>query len=100
MIIEMKPLTIVETEKMVKEHEGDENLQPYFKKFVKVKLKDVEPMKKELEGLNNHKIKNEHIVKIIDMLPKDASDIHKIFIDISLDENEIKQINEIVAKYK
>ena len=34
MIIEMKPLTIVETEKMVKEHEGDENLQPYFKKFV------------------------------------------------------------------
>ena len=45
-------------------------------------------MKKELEGLNNHKIKNEHIVKIIDMLPKDASDIHKIFIDISLDENE------------
>ena len=45
-------------------------------------------------------MKGEHVAKIIDFLPEDASDLNKIFTDVSLDENEIKQIKDIVAKYK
>jgi DNA-directed RNA polymerase subunit F len=101
MIKEMKPLTMIETEKLVKENEGgNEELEKYFKKFSKLKEKDVKEMRKELEELNNHKIKNADIVKIIDLLPEDVSEVNKIFTDVSLEENEIKQITDIVKKYR
>jgi len=100
MIKEMKPLTLVEAKKIVDENEGMESLALYFKKYIKLKMKDVEEMRKEISDLKNHKIKEDHIVKIIDFLPEDASEVNKIFTDVSLDENEIKQITAIVAKHK
>ncbi|MBS3091833.1 hypothetical protein J4466_00280 [Candidatus Pacearchaeota archaeon] len=100
MIREMKPLSLAETEHIVKENKGKEELGSYFKKFVVLKLKDALELRKELEALGNHKIKQEYVVKIIDLLPEDASDVHKIFIDVGLDENEVKQILDIVSKYK
>ncbi len=100
MIKNMEPITLAEAKKLVDENEGREDVKEYFKKFMKLKEKEVIEMKKELEGLNNHKIRKENIVKIIDFLPEDASDINKIFTDVSLEENEIKQITDIVAKYK
>jgi len=96
----MKPLTLVEAKKIVDENEGMESLALYFKKYIKLKMKDVEEMRKEISDLKNHKIKEDHIVKIIDFLPEDASEVNKIFTDVSLDENEIKQITAIVAKHK
>jgi len=101
MIKQMTPLTLVEAKKIADEHNVEsESLKPYFKKFIKLKAKDIEEMRKELEGFNNHKIKPEHIIKIIDFLPEDASEVNKIFTDISLDENEIKQITDVTKKYK
>ncbi|MBS3066450.1 hypothetical protein J4205_01380 [Candidatus Pacearchaeota archaeon] len=100
MIKEMKALTLVEAQQLVKANDGSKEIEPYFGKFIKLKVKEVGELKKELEGLENHKIKPEDIIKIIDILPEDASDLNKIFSDISLDENEIKQIADIVAKYK
>lgn len=96
----MRALSIVETKKIADEYNGKENIQLYFKKFVKINEKDASKMRKEVEELDNHKIKPEHIAKIIDFLPEDASDMNKIFTDSSLEENEIKQIADIVAKYK
>ena len=96
----MKPITLAEARKLVEDNEGREDTKEYFKKFMKLKEKDSLELRKELEGLNNHKIRPENIVKIIDFLPEDASDINKIFTDVSLDENEIKQITGLVAKYK
>jgi len=46
------------------------------------------------------KLKADHIVKVIDFLPEDASDVNKIFSDVSLDENETNKILDIVKKYK
>lgn len=100
MIKEMKPLTMQEAQEIAKANDGREEIFPYFKRFIQLKAKDSMEMRKDLEGLDNHKIRAEHVVKIIDFLPEDASDLNKIFTDVSLDENEIKQITEIVAKYK
>jgi len=100
MIKNMEPITLAEAKKLVEDNEGREDVKGYFKKFMKLKEKDALEIKKELEGLNNHKIRKENITKIIDFLPEDASDVNKIFIDVSLEENEIKQITDIVAKYK
>ena len=45
------------------------------------------------------KLKEEHIVKIIDFLPETSEDLNKIFSDVSLDEKEINEILEIVRRY-
>ncbi|MFA5992318.1 MAG: hypothetical protein WC796_01280 [Candidatus Pacearchaeota archaeon] len=100
MIKQMKPLSLIEAKKIVNENQENEELNEYFKKFTKLKEKEALELKKEIEGLDNHKIKSDHVVKIVDFLPEDASDLNKIFIDMSLDDNEIKQILEIVSKYK
>lgn len=96
----MKPLTLVETKKLIEDNQGKEEVAEYLKKFIKLKSKDVEEMRKELESLDNHKVRPEYIVKVIDFLPQTSSEVNKIFTDISLDENEIKQIIDIVKKYK
>lgn len=96
----MKALSMAEAKKIADEHDGREDVQLYFKKFMKLNEKDASKMRKEVEELDNHKIKPDNIAKIIDFLPEDASDLNKIFTDSSLDENEIKQIADIVAKYK
>jgi DNA-directed RNA polymerase subunit F len=100
MIKNMKALSLAEAKQLIDENKGKEELEPYLKKFIKLKLKETQELRKELEELKNHKIKAEHIANIIDFLPEDASDINKIFTDVSLDDNEIKQITGIVAKYK
>jgi len=100
MIKKMQALSLAETEKLIEEHGGSKEPEQYLKKFKKLNYKNSIALREEIEALQSHKIKGENVVKIIDFLPEDASDINKIFSDISLDENEIKQITEIVAKYK
>jgi DNA-directed RNA polymerase subunit F len=100
MIKEMKPLTLAESQSLAKTHGANEEIVKYFKQFMNLKEKDSVEMRKELEDLDNHKIRNEHVVKIVDLLPEDSSDLNKIFTEISLDENEIKQITDIVKKHK
>ena len=40
------------------------------------------------------------ISKIIDILPDKAEEVNKIFIDISLDENETKKILDTIKEFK
>jgi DNA-directed RNA polymerase subunit F len=72
----------------------------FIKKFVKLNAKEAEKMKKELRDLNMLKMKEEYIVKIVDLLPEDGVDLNKIFNEITLDENERTQILDIVKKFK
>lgn len=96
MINEMKALSMAESEKYVE----NEEVKGFIKKFAKLKEKDAEKLRAELGALGNIKIREEHIAKIIDILPEDSVDINKIFSDISLDENEAAKILEIVKQYK
>ena len=103
MILERTPINMNEVEEIVKELPDDEKKQEielFLKNFLKTKLSQAKKIKKELENLDLMKIKRDHIVKIIDMLPEDASDLNKIFIDISLNEHEINKILEIVKNSK
>jgi|SRR3989338_159416 len=100
MIKEMKPLSLAEAKQLIEDNGGNEIAEEYLKKFNKLKVKEAQELRKEIEALDNHKIKSEQVVKIVDFLPEDASDVNKIFTDISLDDNEIKQVTAIVAKYK
>lgn len=103
MKVEMKPLSSVEAEKIIASSKQDgenKEIENFLKKFIKLDEKKAEKIEKELDALEIIKLKEEHKVKIIDLLPEDASDINKIFTDVSLDENEIDKILEVVKKNK
>ena len=70
--------------------------------FASVRAKFIAPgfIKSELEKLDLIKLKEEHIIKIIDIFPQDASDLNKIFTDVSLNEDETNKILEIVKNSK
>ena len=99
----MKPLSMPEVKKILGSLEDTEKktqVEIFIKKFSKMPIKKAEELKKELESLNFLKLKLEHIVKIIDALPEDAQDLNKVFVDVSLDEDETNKILEIIKKYK
>jgi len=77
-----------------------QEMELFLKKFLKTKPEHAKKIKEELEKLDSIKIKRDHIVKIVDMCPVDASDVNKIFIDVSLNEDEINKILEIVKSSK
>lgn len=98
MINKMKALTIAETKEILGDEE-DKDIKGFLKKFAKVDIKEGKKFREELENLELMKVKEEHIIKIIDLLPEDAADMNKIFVDVSLDEDEINKLLEIVKKY-
>lgn len=98
MIIKQEPLSMAEVKRIVKDE--NEELEKFVKSFVKMKPEEAENMEKELQALGILKIKQEHIVKIVDLLPEDASDVNKIGMDVGLDEEEIGKILGVIKKYK
>jgi len=98
-INKMKALSIAETKEII---EGDEEkeIKGFLKKFVKLDIKKAREFREELENLELMKVKEDNIVKIIDLLPEDSADVNKIFVDVNLDENEINKILEVVKKYR
>lgn len=99
MIISMKPLSLPEVKEMATNLEQNEALALYLDKFTKLTKEKAEAMAEELRALNNSKIDDSQIVKIIDLMPKDAEDVNKIFTDMSLDEKETNDVLDIVKKY-
>jgi DNA-directed RNA polymerase subunit F len=98
MIIKQDPISMAEVKKIIKDEKPE--LEKFIRGFVKTSPEDAEKMKKELESLGILKIKDEHIAKVIDLLPVDASDMNKIFTDVGLEEDEIGKVLEVVKKYK
>lgn len=99
MIISSKALTIAEAQSYYKPGEEKKPIDDYFKAFLKLSKEDSEKLGEEIRALNNPKLKEEHIVKIVDFVPKDAEDLNKIVIDASLSEGEINAILDITKKY-
>ena len=101
MIKNSQPLSAAEATEFVKKtDESGKEILSFIKKFVKLKSKDAKELKKKLEELDLMKLKEEHIVKIIDLLPENADELNKIFINIGLDEDETKKILDVVKEFK
>ena len=103
MILDRQPLNLFEVKKILDdlpENEKKAQMELYLKKFLKTKQGRAKKIKQGLQELDLLKIKNEHIVKIIDLMPEDASDLNKIFTDVSLTEDETNKILEIIKNSK
>ena len=98
----MRALDLGEVKKILGslDSEKKKQLEGFIKKFSKIKQEKAGQLRKGLSELGLLKLKEEHIVKIIDILPEDAPDLNKIFIDISLNEDETNKILEVIKKHK
>ncbi len=88
----------IEYVKKIKDKEKD--VAEFMKKFIKLNVKEAKELRKKIEGLGLMKIKTEHIAKILDLMPESIGELNKIFIDISLDEDEAKNILETIKEFK
>ena len=99
MINKMKPLCLAEVKNLIGDMDDRKELNDYIKKFGNLSKEDSLKLGDEIRGLDNMKIKEENIVKIVDFVPKTAEELNKIFTDVSLDEEECNKILEIVKGY-
>jgi DNA-directed RNA polymerase subunit F len=99
MIKEKKPITIAETRELIKDFDTDKakEVSLFLKKFDKTHAGDAKKMFDAIKKLNIEKLKDDDVVKIVDLAPEDAEDLRKIFFgsDITLDQDEITKILEI-----
>ncbi len=99
MIISMKPLCLAEVKELAGDLGEKPELRDYLKEFCQLDKNKSLSLSDAINGLNNPKIKEEYAVKIVDLLPRDAESVNKIFNDVSLDEKEVNDILAVVKEY-
>lgn len=100
MIINSEPLSLAEVLDYMKNEETETEVVGFIKKFNKLGVEDAKALRKEIMEMNNIKVTQEHAVKIADLLPDTAEELNKIFVDVSLDENETQKILETIKKFR
>ncbi len=96
---EERPITMAEVVSLAGDSDKAEEIKKFIKKFNKMDVKKAIEMKEELKALDLIKLKDEHIVKIVDFVPKDASELNKVIVEVSLDSDEVSKILEVTGKY-
>ncbi len=99
MIKGKKPVSMCEAGeilKSIKETDKTNEVKSFIKSFSKTGTEKSKKLKATLEELEMIKLKQADIVKIVDLLPEDATELNKIFTDIVLDADETNKILGIV----
>lgn len=98
-IINKRPVTMTEVALNLKDVDENKPIHNYIKKFKSLDKQKSEKLVESVRALNNPKIKEEDIVKVADFLPRDSEDVNKIFTEVSLNEEEINSILQIMKEY-
>jgi DNA-directed RNA polymerase subunit F len=98
-ILNQQPIPTSQVKAYVNDFEERKALEVYLKKFSKLSKDKSESLMKDLKALNNPKIRESDIIKVVDFIPKDAEELNKIFSEVSLSEEETNAILEIIKKY-
>jgi DNA-directed RNA polymerase subunit F len=100
MIKNTNSLSMAEALEYIKKIEEESEAAAFIKKFTKITPKEAKEIRKKINEFGLIKVREEQISKIIDILPEDAQDLNKIFIDVSLDEDETNKILDTIKQYK
>lgn len=104
-----KPITLAQVESLLKKRKKEGELRyeqkislNYAHKFSKLSTKKAKKLVKELLDLDIVKVREEHAIKIANLLPEDRDDVRVIFAKerFSLKSEEIDQILEVVSRYQ
>lgn len=98
-IKEERPISLAEVMALSGDSEKATSIKKFIKGFSKMDVKEAQEIKEELRALDLIKLKEAHIVKIVDFLPTSASELNKVIIDLSLDQEEINKILDVTKKH-
>ena len=99
MILSRKPVTLAEVNSLVPKSEEKKQIHDYLKKFAQLSKADANKLLNDLVKLDNIKLKEENLVKLVDFLPRDVEDVNKVLNEANLSEAEATAILEIIKKY-
>ena len=99
MILKMTPVHLGDVKELSGDLDSKPELRDYLKEFSKLDKKKADALLESLRNLGNMKMKDETIVKIVDLLPRDSDSLIKILNDVSLDEKELNDILAVVKEY-
>lgn len=106
-VIESRPVTFVEAEKILEEKKKSEMAYEqkitvdYLRKFVQIGEKEVELAKKELkEAIDD--LKDHQIVMLINLLPETDEEVEVLFVKerLNLTKDQVKKILEVLDKIR
>ncbi|MEM4703406.1 MAG: DNA-directed RNA polymerase subunit F [Candidatus Pacearchaeota archaeon] len=104
MIKRAEAISLCEVKEILAKEDSEKakNLLKFIKKFSKASTSKAKEIKKELEALNIFGLRQEEIVKIVDLMPEDTEDLRKILVssELSLKQDETQKILEIIQKYR
>jgi DNA-directed RNA polymerase subunit F len=101
MIRNREPISMTESLEYIEDKKDSEaDIRKFIKKFVKIKPEKAKGIREKLNSLGILKLKQEHIAKIIDLMPEDQESLNKIFTDVGLDEDESKKILDTIGEFR
>lgn len=100
MIKNTTPLSLAEAKEYIHSTEGENSkIKEFINNFSKLDSSKAKELRKKLEELDLLKLKSENISKLIDLLPKDKTELNKIFIDVNLEEDETNKIINTIKEF-
>jgi DNA-directed RNA polymerase subunit F len=103
MIKDRRPVAMFEVEETlskVKETDKTKNIQEFIKKFSNLDSKKSKKLKEDLEALDIIKLKRADILKIVDFVPENATELNKIVTEANLDTDETNKILDAIKNNK
>jgi DNA-directed RNA polymerase subunit F len=106
-IIEREPTIMAEVANTLKNRKDAERnyeqklVWEHVSKFRKLGVRDSRKMVEDLRALEMRRLKEEFIVQIVDLVPKNLKELKSVFADSksNLHNDELKQIMDVVKKY-
>ncbi len=104
-VVKEAPITMVELKDKLTQVKKNHELSfranktwEYLNTFTKKKSKEVEEVRKKLQGLDILRLKETHIAKIIDLEPKDTESLKAIFAseNVTLRTEDLKRVLECI----
>lgn len=106
-IVEEMPLSLAELKEkldaLMKEGEGKlsyrgEKTKTYIDAFVEMKGKEAQALTEKIIALNIPRLKDRHVVKIVDVMPKDIDSLRLLFSNetITIKEEDLKKILDVI----
>lgn len=99
MIKESRPISMAEVLKLSEGSEKHDEVKKFMKNFDILSSEKAKKLEEELGALGLLKLKDEHIVKIVDFVPDTADELNKIVLEVSLDADEVNKILEVTKKF-
>jgi DNA-directed RNA polymerase subunit F len=84
---------------LIGDSEKAQNVKDFIKKFSKMKLEDATKMKEELTALDLVQLKEDHIVSLVNFVPKDSIELNKVLSGVSLNQEEVDKILNVTKNY-